>query len=278
MASRPFGRSVPCLCYKSWTLASADSTRYITPAALLRLRFGDGARPAWDVAILSFRGEAGTQALVSRLNARPLTRKVLYGLEVSLDRPAVYEAQLGDRSIVLVTHCLWGGPQTAILVEELAALGVRQIVGFGVAGALVDTLPKGTQIVAESGLATDGTSRRYTSAASAAADAGLATTLVATATRLGIALVSAKIATVDALYRETPADVQRWVGLGAQAINMETTPLYAAASVCDVRAVWLGHISDTLSLTTQTWDSWQRPAAMTDVTVALTLGFLEQSV
>ncbi len=278
MASRPFGRSVPCLCYKSWTLASADSTRYITPEALLRLRFGDGARPAWDVAILSFRGEAGTQALVSRLNARPLTRKVLYGLEVSLDRPAVYEAQLGDRSIVLVTHCLWGGPQTAILVEELAALGVRQIVGFGVAGALVDTLPKGTQIVAESGLATDGTSRRYTSAASAAADAGLATTLVATATRLGIALVSTKIATVDALYRETPADVQRWVGLGAQAINMETTPLYAAASVCDVRAVWLGHISDTLSLTTQTWDSWQRPAAMTDVTVALTLGFLEQSV
>jgi len=203
---------------------------------------------------------------------------VLYGLEVSLDRPAVYEAQLGDRIIVLVTHCLWGGPQTAILVEELAALGVRQIVGFGVAGALVDTLPKGTQIVAESGLATDGTSRRYTSAASAAADAGLATTLVATATRLGIALVSTKIATVDALYRETPADVQRWVGLGAQAINMETTPLYAAASVCDVRAVWLGHISDTLSLTTQTWDSWQRPAAMTDVTVALTLGFLEQSV
>jgi len=59
---------------------------------------------------------------------------------------------------------------------------------------------------------------------------------------------------------------------------METTPLYAAASVCDVRAVWLGHISDTLSLTTQTWDSWQRPAAMTDVTVALTIGFLEQSV
>ena len=256
---------------------SADSARYITPEALLRLRFGDGPRPAWDVAVLSFRGEAGTQALVSKLNARPLTRQVLYGLEVSLDRPAVYEARHGDRSIVLVTHCLWGGPQTAILVEELAALGVRQIVGFGVAGALVDTLPKGTQIVAESGLATDGTSRAYTSAAEAAADAGLAATLVDTATRLGIAVVSVKIATVDALYRETPSDVQCWVGLGAQAINMETAPLYAAASMCGVRAVWLGHISDTLSLTTQTWDSWQRPAAMTDITVALTIGFLERS-
>ena len=95
--------------------------------------------------------------------------------------------------------------------------------------------------------------------------------------RLGIAVVSVKIATVDALYRETPSDVQCWVGLGAQAINMETAPLYAAASMCGVRAVWLGHISDTLWLTTQTWDSWQRPAAMTDITVALTIGFLERS-
>jgi len=265
-----------CLCYKGWSLASADSPRYVTPEALFRLRFGEGPRPAWDVAVLSFRGEAGAQALVSKLNARPLERKVLYGLEVSLDRPVVYEAGLADRSIVLVTHCLWGGPQTAILVEELAALGVRGIVGFGVAGALVDALPKGTQIVAESGLVTDGTSRAYTIAAEAVVDAGLAATLVAVATRLGIALVPVKIVTVDALYRETPADVQRWVGLGAQAVNMETTPLYAAASVCGVRAVWLGHISDTLSVTTQTWDSWQRPATMTDVTVALTIGFLEQ--
>jgi uridine phosphorylase len=37
-------------------------------------------------------------------------------------------------------------------LEELAALGVRTIVGFGVAGSLVDDLPKGTQIVAVSGL------------------------------------------------------------------------------------------------------------------------------
>ena len=128
-----------------------------------------------------------------------------------------------------------------------------------------------------SGLTTDGTSRAYTSANEAVADAGLAAALVATATRVGIAVVPVKIATVDALFCETPADVHRWVALGAQAINMETTPLYAAASMCGLRAVWLGHISDTLSLTTATWDSWQRPAAMTEETVALTIGFLERS-
>ena len=33
--------------------------------------------------------------------------------------------------------------------------------------------------------------------------------------------------------------------------NMETAPLYAAAAVCTVRSLWLGHISDTLSLDTR---------------------------
>src|SRR5256886_6970879 len=95
-------------CDWSSDVCSSDlSTRYVTPEALFRLRFGEGPRPTWDVAVLSFRGEAGAQALVSKLNARPLERKVLYGLEVSLDRPVVYEAELADRSIVLVTHCLW---------------------------------------------------------------------------------------------------------------------------------------------------------------------------
>jgi purine-nucleoside phosphorylase len=56
---------------------------------------------------------------------------------------------------------------------------------------------------------------------------------------------------------------------------METAPLYAAAAACGVRSLWLGHVSDTLSLTTHAWDSWQRPPEMTEVSVALTAGLLE---
>src|SRR5262249_50071634 len=254
---------------------SHGSTRYITPEALFRLRFQEELRPTWDVAVLSFRGDGGTHALVTKLNARPLDRKVLYGFEVSRDRPVVYEAALGGRRIVLVTHCLWGGPQTAILVEELAAFGVRDVIGFGVAGSVVDILPKGTQVIATKALATDGTSRAHSGDAAGGAGAGLAAALVMTAERLGSAVTPVTIATVDALYRETPVDVKRWVGLGAQAINMETTPLYAAAAVCGVRSVWLGHISDPLSPPPATRDSWQRPGAMTHGTEAMTPGLLD---
>jgi len=240
------------------------------------MRFGEQPRPSWDIAVLCFRGDAGGGALVEKLGARPVAGKTLYGLEETAERPFVYELTLGTRRIVLVQRCLWGGPQAAILVEELACLGVRTVIGFGVAGSLVETLPKGVQIVGTHGVALDGTTRAYTAATAVTPDAGLLVDVRATAERQGISLVPARIAGVDALFRETPEDVRRWRDLGVEAVNMETPTLYAVAAECGIRGVWVGHVSDTLWLTTDAWDSWQRPAAFTDVTVALTVGVLER--
>jgi uridine phosphorylase len=187
----------------------------------------------------------------------------------------VWEATAGGRRIVLVQGCLWGGPQAAILVEELACLGVRDVIGSGVAGSLVESMPKGTQIVGAGGIVIDTTSRAYTSADRVAPDPALLDAAVRVAEAHGIALSAAQITGVDALYRETPDDVRRWLALGADAVNMETPVLYASSAVCGMRALWLGHVSDRLSLTAQHWESWQRPAALTDITVALTVALLE---
>ena len=253
-------------------------TRYITPEALLRLRFGDGARPRWDLAILCFRGQLGSESLARALGARAVRDKTFYGFSESAADGSVHEAALADARVVLVPRCLWGGPQTAILVEELACLGTPIVLGFGVAGSLAKDLPKGTQVLATAGVATDGTSRAYTTRAEVPADSGLAASLAEAAATRGIDLVPVKIATVDALYRETPDDVRGWLGRGARAINMETAPLYAAAAACGVRTLWLGHISDTLYLDRPEWESWQRPASMTEVSVSLVQGLLERIV
>jgi len=249
--------------------------RYITPETILKMRFGERPWPSWDIAVLCFRGEGGGGALVQKLGARPVGTRTLYALEETAERPFVYETALGGQRILVVQRCLWGGPQAAILVEELACLGVRVIVGFGVAGSLVETLPKGTQVVGARAVVIDGTTRAYTAADAVDPDPALLAAVRALAERQGVALAPARLAGVDALYRETPDDVRRWLDLGVEAINMETPTLYAAAAACGVRSVWLGHVSDTLWLTTQQWDSWQRPAALTDVTVALTVGLLE---
>ena len=249
--------------------------RYITPEALLRMRFGEPPWPGWDVAVLCFRGDAGGGALVDKLGARPVGGKTLYGLEETAERPFSYQVTLGGQRVLIVQRCLWGGPQAAILVEELACLGVHVIIGFGVAGSLVERLPKGTQIVGTRAAVIDGTTRAYTAATAMEPDAGLLADTLATAERHGIPLAPVCLAGVDALYRETPDDVRRWRSLDIDAINMETPTLYAAAATCGVRSIWLGHVSDTLWLTSQAWDSWQRPAAFTDVTIALTVGLLE---
>jgi len=249
--------------------------RYITPEMLLRMRFGERPWPSWDIAVLCFRGEGGGGALIDKLGARPVGGKTLYALDESAERPFAFQTTLGGRTILVVQRCLWGGPQAAIFVEELACLGVGVIVGFGVAGSLVETLPKGTQIVGARAQVVDGTTRAYTSADAVDPDAGLLAAVRGIAARQGVALTPARLAGVDALYRETPADVRRWRALGVEAINMETPTLYAAAAACGVRTIWLGHVSDTLWLSTEAWDSWQRPAELTDVTVALTVGLLE---
>jgi uridine phosphorylase len=255
---------------------TSKPTRYITPDALMQLRFGERARPRWDLGILCFRGPGGCETLVKKLGAVPVREKTLYGIEEAIDRSDVHEIEMGEHRIIVVSRCLWGGPQTAILVEELACLGVRIVLGFGVAGSLVTDLPKGQQVMATTGVVTDGTSRAYTRLDEVSADTGLATALQAAAARLGIDVQPVTVATVDALYRETPDDVRSWLDRGARAINMETAPLYAAAAACEMRSLWLGHISDSLSLDSQQWDSWHRPAVMTDVSVALTAGLLAE--
>src|SRR5262249_62179638 len=131
-------------------------------------------------------------------------------------------AGLGGRRIVLVTHCLWGGPQTAILVEELAAFGVRDVIGFGVAGSVVDILPKGTQVIATKALATDGTSRAYTGDAAAVADAELTAALVQASERPGIVVPAGTNPHLEPLHPETPVDRKRRGGPDAQATKRQT--------------------------------------------------------
>src|SRR6266446_3093541 len=69
------------------------------------------------------RGQLGSEALARALGARPVREKTLYGFSESSIQGDIHEAMLGETRVVLVPRCLWGGPQTAILVEELACLG-----------------------------------------------------------------------------------------------------------------------------------------------------------
>ena len=251
--------------------------RYIDPHKFMERRLAGRPRPGWRVAVICFTGLGGSGLVIKRLHAKPLKQMIVYGMDEPGDRPYVYEAIVGGKAVCVVSGCWWGGPQAAIVVEDLACLGVDHIIGYGLAGSISRDLPKYTHIAAVAGLTTDGTSRGYTRANSVSADAELLSTLDVMRGTLKHTIVPATIATVDTIYRETPEAVREWASMGAQAINMETTPLYAASNSCGVRSLWLGHVSD--SLVGDEWDSWHdEPPSIQQDTADLTALIVESLV
>ncbi|MEK7474675.1 MAG: hypothetical protein AAB152_03475 [Candidatus Coatesbacteria bacterium] len=227
--------------------------RYIEPAALVRHRLGGRPAPRWRTALIAFRDHHGTTMLARAFRGKPWRNRMLGGGCQVKSRFDAFEGRLGRERVGIVGYCGWGGPQAAIMVEELAAIGVKRIVGYGACGGLATGLPRGAVVVADRALLTDGTSRAYTRG-TCRADPALLAIAVREARTLGISLGVETCATVDALYRETPAAVRRWRRMGAGIINMETTPFYAAARTCGVQALWLGFVSDRLL--GGSWENW----------------------
>src|SRR5262245_38801198 len=131
------------------------SFRYLDPRALVRRRLAGRRPPRWDAAVLCFRDVPGTRDMIRILRPEKLAHRVLYSrghLDALWD---VGEIRLPRRRFGVVGDVEWGGPQTAIFVEELAALNVRRIIGLGCCGGLIPGLARGDQVVATDAPATD---------------------------------------------------------------------------------------------------------------------------
>jgi uridine phosphorylase len=208
------------------------------------------------------------------MEAKPLGHKVLWGMDEVPGYPLAHEFAVEKARVGLIARCLWGGPQTAILVEELAHLGVKRLLGIGAAGSIAADLPRGTQIVATAALTSDGTSRAYTDED----EVYVSPTVYAAAQRAERVrpwqLCPVKVATIDAIYRETDTLIQALAERGAETVNMEVTPFYAASAVCGVESVWIGHVSDCL--TNRAWEPWDNLDQMTVQSARIGLDVLKE--
>lgn len=227
--------------------------RYLTPASVMKERLKGGA-PNWRIAVICFRDLRGSKQMIDVLEAEPVGRKVLYGLDELPDAPFVYEMEVRGEQVGVVTRCVWGGPQAAIMVEELAFLGVEYVVGCGAAGSIDRSLLRGEQIIGASAPVIDGTSRCYRPPGDILqADPRLASVAESAARDLG-GIQRVSVGTVDALYRETEELIGGMRARGLQAVNMETAAFYAACLACGVTGLWIGHVSDTLF--DGVWKDW----------------------
>jgi uridine phosphorylase len=229
--------------------------RYITPEHCIRSRLGDRPVPHWPAALLVFRDYPHSQRVLQAFdNVRPIPYRLFYYITGQEFEPLAFEADIAGRTIVIVTRCVWGGPQTAILVEELACLGVRFVLGYGVSGSIDPELSQGAFVVAESALPVDGTSKAYGATTLQTAAQNLVQAAIAAAADAGVQMKPVMAVTVDALYRETQELVDDLRRQGGHIINMETSAFYSVAGVCGVRGLWLGYVTDCLI--DGEWQDW----------------------
>jgi len=155
---------------------------------------------------------------------------------------------VGDagRHRVFVGRSQIGGPAAAIVVEEMAARGVRDFIAFGACGSLHEDLHIGSVVLPTFAVPDEGTSRHYGAPRRPRPDPALLAALRATCARRGIRYRDGGVWTTDAPYRESRAKARALSRKGVVAVEMEAASVYAVARHRGLRAASLMVVSDEL--------------------------------
>src|SRR3954449_7262393 len=136
-----------------------------------------------------------------------------------------YTGTASDGAPLTIQSTGMGGPSAAIVLEELAGLGVRTAVRVGTARAVAADLGLGALVAATAVAAQDGTSRALGAPARRDLAGPLALALASAAGRDGL------IASHDLLHAPDPAGrAAAWRAAGAVAADLETGALAAVAA------------------------------------------------
>lgn len=147
-----------------------------------------------------------------------------------------------------------GGPSAAIVLQELAELGMRRAIRVGTCGALTGDLGLGELIAAGKALAEDGTSRALGAGEIAEADPDLTRRLVVALAGDSTPLV---VVSTDLFYEtedgtENDAGPPRpraeaWRSRGAVAVEMEAATLFTLGRRLGVATACVLAVSDTFT-------------------------------
>jgi uridine phosphorylase len=140
-----------------------------------------------------------------------------------------------------------GGPYAVLIAEQLHAAGSRIIVGLTSAGRLAPNLPLPCLVVATAAIRDEGTSYHYLApdmevACPTPVVAHLERELAAT----GWSVRSGKVWTTDAPYRETRAQLQRWTGECALAVEMQAASLFAFGAARQAAVASVAMVSNAI--------------------------------
>lgn len=225
--------------------------RYVDPATVVSKHLQGHPAPSWKIAIMCFHSKAKTELLARYFRGQLLGYRVFS----KCDETVVYEAKISGETIGILGWCTGGGPMVASIIEELAALEVKYVIGIGAAASITHNILIQDVVLPIELLVNDGTSRYYVGEKSniyIQPEMYTLFQLVQKEVRFNVKEV--KAATVEALYRQDAAMLQPWINQGCEIVNWELTPFYAVSKSCGIKCIWYGHISDME--VNGNWNDW----------------------
>ncbi|MFB6095569.1 MAG: nucleoside phosphorylase, partial [Halodesulfurarchaeum sp.] len=130
-----------------------------------------------------------------------------------------------------------GAPVTAALVEEFATLGTEVFCILGGAGTLQPDVTGRDALVVEAAIRDEGTSHHYLEPErTVEADERLTELLSRHADGLAETVYRGPTWTIDAIFRETDAEIRDYSEAGVLAVEMEAAAVFAVASYRNLHA------------------------------------------
>ncbi|MGC8640730.1 MAG: nucleoside phosphorylase [Isosphaeraceae bacterium] len=199
-----------------------------------------------EVCVLDFDGDL-TDELVKSGEAAPCPAWPCF-------HTAMWTIKVGGARCGLIPRTI-GGPYAVLVAEQLAACGVRVILGLASAGRIDPTLPLPAIVVANRAVRDEGTSFHYLPPSNTVWGwPGLVAILEDELKRLGMTLRVGTVWTTDAPYRETALQVERYRKAGVLAVEMQAASLFAFSAARQVPVGLVAHLTNAPDYPDQTFD------------------------
>ena len=149
---------------------------------------------------------------------------------------------------VLIISTGIGGPSTAICVEEIYRLGIKNIIRVGTCGGMQKDVDPGDLIIASSAIRQEGTTKEYVPIEfPAVANIDILNSLKASADKLGYKYHVGVVQSKDSFYGQHSPETMpisyelknkwdAWIKAGCLASEMETAALYVVSQVRGIKA------------------------------------------
>lgn len=136
-------------------------------------------------------------------------------------------------------------PETAFILEILAALGAKEFIRIGSCGSLKAEIAIGDLVLADSVLVEEGTSQHYL-LREKAIEPNKDLLINLKASLKSDSVYQGRVVTTDAVFKETKDTVNRWIAKNAIAVDMVTSAFLAVAQSLEKKACAVLAVSDNL--------------------------------